>query len=962
MYVDNVVVESVMTAGTEEHGATQATKISFDIFEPYSMNGFIETLQVTSQAGGWGNYINCVYAFRVRFIGYNDKEQLPTPEVVPKSTRFFLITITNVAVEVTEEGTVYKVESTPVDQMAYGETGKLRSDVSSVGNTVGEMLVDLFDKINLNCQKDAERMGQERNQCDTYQISVPKFVTSGKQDIKAAILTTGNLNNPNCHAMVSSEFDHNERSDGFSGHATPDGYPQSPTEETPSPSGSKLPTTQTEKKVLSATFKPQEGIHECIAAIIRDSSYVRNLVSDDSVRAAKNGDGMVEYFTTRVVTETTDVYINSAQKFLRNFIYVVEPYKIHYTTIPGYKNEEINAGQLLRRVKREYNYIYTGDNVDVIKFSLNFNNLYFDAIPKTMGNKPDNTDMTTFRDGTGKVVLPSDSGEVPVAKNILPIQVKQDPASSDGMMGKAAAGVPQSKPYYYMARMFHQAVMEGTSMLTGTIDILGDPYFLVTGGMGNIDTVITEEGTTADGQAANSQGDTFIKISFKNPVDFNANGEANFQSDILMPFSGVYQITLLKSIMKDGLFSQTFELIRVPGQQSMVGRKDPVQADSVPWTSVSDPNNIPTVDTAPVGILKSGIKENLIDPLVLSGVAPTSTLGVRGLSSVQNMSIPAISGMSPVSGLLKEALKSGVNPVDQTNNIAQALTTPTSSPAALVASAGVIMKDVSGSSSAVAGVAANVGGQLTNLSNTLDGKGNSLTQGQAEAVKAVLGVAASSGGLVGNVSDSVSKLVSGSPSELVTASSKLGIDFSSLSRLSSNLQSNVSTQLKELAKNVPQNTDVKALLASGVSLGVLSPSTISNLPAVQPINLSKIYDSMKSVSQGATGVPTSAILSGVQSLPGAAGVGNQISGALQQVNVAMGVTLGVANNVGALSQNVLGSLNPATLGLGSVESISTVVPSWIQGQTSPTNMSQSAVSKYGSAMDPSPLAAFVSGG
>jgi len=51
MFIDNLEIETVM-ARDQNSASTQPTKISFDVFEPYSINGFIEALQVASQASG----------------------------------------------------------------------------------------------------------------------------------------------------------------------------------------------------------------------------------------------------------------------------------------------------------------------------------------------------------------------------------------------------------------------------------------------------------------------------------------------------------------------------------------------------------------------------------------------------------------------------------------------------------------------------------------------------------------------------------------------------------------------------------------------------------------------------------------------------------------------------------------------------------------------------------------------
>jgi hypothetical protein len=55
MYIDNIEIETLMSFN-EKTGPTLPTKISFEVFEPYSINGFIESLQVAAVAAGYLSY------------------------------------------------------------------------------------------------------------------------------------------------------------------------------------------------------------------------------------------------------------------------------------------------------------------------------------------------------------------------------------------------------------------------------------------------------------------------------------------------------------------------------------------------------------------------------------------------------------------------------------------------------------------------------------------------------------------------------------------------------------------------------------------------------------------------------------------------------------------------------------------------------------------------------------------
>jgi hypothetical protein len=110
----------------------------------------------------------------------------------------------------------------------------------------------------------------------------------------------------------------------------------------------------------------------------------RNILKD--VKKSINKYGMVKYFMIKMEVANLDVIDETTKKPFQNFTYVVTPYEVHYTRIPTYGQEQIDSKNLTQLSLREYNYIYTGKNIDIINFKLNFNTLFFEAVPAAMGN------------------------------------------------------------------------------------------------------------------------------------------------------------------------------------------------------------------------------------------------------------------------------------------------------------------------------------------------------------------------------------------------------------------------------------------------------------------------------------------------------------------------------------------------------------------------------------------------
>lgn len=61
----------------------------------------------------------------------------------------------------------------------------------------------------------------------------------------------------------------------------------------------------------------------------------------------------------------------------------------------------------------------------------------------------------------------------------------------------------------------HQAILDNTDMIKCEVEIIGDPYYLVTGGIGNYRPVLLDGGITTDGEAPYQTHDVVVVLEFK---------------------------------------------------------------------------------------------------------------------------------------------------------------------------------------------------------------------------------------------------------------------------------------------------------------------------------------------------------------------------------------------------------------------------------------------------------------
>lgn len=1023
LFIDNVKMQTIAAAGSPQSGPAVATNISFDVFEPYSMNGFMEALQVTAKAAGWTDYITGVYALRIQFQGYLASKGLDaTPEIIPNTTRYFIVKFTQVKIDVTQDGTRYQVEAVPQNQLGFGMSNILTADVKVVGKTVGEVLKNLSDAINKMSADEASNRKTNKKH-NTYEISAPKISTVGSpQNVKAAVLKSTGVFNDAVHSdIIKAVMNDDLKSPNIFKPVDPaqfknggyvgarqygnDGLPLQGT--TSTTTTTKVdPTAKAPKADQVVAFAAGALIHECIAAVVRESDYTRSLFKE-KLNKAKESTKMLTYFNVRLENDNLE-FDEDDNKYSQNYRYVLEPYQVHFTEVPGQEQGTHDVSPIKSKIKRSYNYIYAGNNEDVIKFQLKFDNLYFAAAPAKGGNPPSGGNATAAAAGpnntTNAKQEATNANDKQAGGNSVATAPRGVDAESARGIADTEAGQNLGDPYAIMAKSFHDKVMGNADMIKGTLEILGDPYFLTTGGMGNNNLVLAEQYMTAPGpnntgkEAPTTQGALFIDINFRNPVDIGTDGMMKFNENL--SFSGIYQIIQLANTFKDGQFLQSLEIIRVPGQ--IVKKNSPEKLAPAFKTSPQKGQQV-TKDTAAATILRAGIRPSDFNLANLLGRG-LPNIGLPGnLSNFTNAisgAVGATTGavgniLNQVSGaagqLSAVTNQLGVSPIGGVNALTSgirlsasgigALSGVPNAAAAAVAAAGNQIGNIGNIPNAAAALATNVENSIAAIPGAVVASANNLTQsvtGLANNAQAAVG------NLVGGVGDRIAALQNTIPTDLTAVGSKLGIDPSVFSGLGSSLASKLSEELTAVANLVPANTNLGDLVGQGVSFASITGDKLKNLPAVQPKDVAPAAIPDPSIAEIAGGNGSvGTLLGGTTNLPDltdinkivnpmggsaaaiTAGLGNAqaingaVNAAQNYTNQVIGDAAGVVNGIGSMAQNTVNGIMPANINLGSVESNMATVANITQNPTVITDKLKTSVASQFGSLQQSPLTKLV---
>jgi hypothetical protein len=260
----------------------------------------------------------------------------------------------------------------------------------------------------------------------------------------------------------------------------------------------------------------------------------------------------------------------------------------------------VGYAELMKDVVKEYQYIYTGQNVDILSFSIDINNLFYaGANPKPEAEAAN----TGNQDQKAAEVRPSSTktgkGQATEVQSAQTgrARPKRDPRLLKGFKG----GSENKSVEQNVAENFQDAFISGSSadMVTINLEVLGDPYWLIDSGMSNyfVGAASPTAQITDDGTMNYESGNVYIYISLRTPADINTlTGLYDFSvAGKESPFGGIYRIVSCENQFNDGNWKQKLKCIRMPGPQgpevneTITGDKaSVVDKESTPATEIGD--------------------------------------------------------------------------------------------------------------------------------------------------------------------------------------------------------------------------------------------------------------------------------------------------------------------------------------------------------------------------------------
>jgi len=639
-FIDNVNIETIIapTGGTKQ---TNATSIEFSVLEPYSMGMFLQTLNLAAKQAGHQNYIGAPFLLSIEFVGYDDDGNYLRPS---KARRMFPLNFVDVTFGVTEGGSTYTVQAIPFHEQALADSVQTtKTDIKLQGSNISELLqfgpTSLASVLN-----DREARQEETGQLpksDLYVFAFPNDLASvndvllgsvdnpqgattksslsqaGEQvrefteeeKEKAVKLQFGDnafeerreeaekaLQNIGGFVLKHSEFGDKIRENAenpinineignskivksyLDGGEVPFGRPAFVEVEDKPGVFSRGSLTISDD---GRTFQFNQGtrIQDIIEEIIILSDYGRKLAENVD---NPDSNGMIQWFKieTNVYMIDDPASINSKGTSPKVFVYQIVPYKIHVSKVANRNTATPGIENIKSEVCKEYNYIYTGANKDILDFQISINHAFFMALPADKGQL--NADSKTKGQNNavaGDNDQPTKQSEGANANSESGTSPTKDTAGPKNNSGGSGG---ETHTANQVARAYNDAIVNSdVDLIMVDMTIMGDPYYIADSGMGNYNAQQDPASInlTADGTIEYQRSEIDCILNFRTPID---TGDTWMQfpglgTKPVGAFSGVYQVLFVSNKFEGGQFVQTLSLVRRPNQDT--------DTDAVPATS-----------------------------------------------------------------------------------------------------------------------------------------------------------------------------------------------------------------------------------------------------------------------------------------------------------------------------------------------------------------------------------------
>ena len=564
-YIDNLKMDTVIGLHAYSQGANAVT-VTFDVIEPYGLT-LIERLIKSSLTTSYKNYLEMVYALQIDFVGYDDDGNI---ESIPNHTKYVPIKFTSVQFNVNEKGTVYKIQAVPYSHQAFNASHATAPIAMSITATTVE------DYFSSTPGSTTERTGEDTadpgvitsqfRYAQSWCSAVNKYEVSQRKSNNKYIPDSYDIVfHPDIGSAKLSAITAKEKAQitntpmlDAKGRRTAVSDPRVIGNNQPTVSRNAFDTQKStiQYEAITSNVNAGTSLLSEINRIVRNSEYFIKQFpySDPASLLQKTEQQLAEILDKnkkslkwwKVIPEVKlKDFDYTRNTYAKDITYYVVPYEIQYNPYPYVPKKVPDP------VKR-YDYIFTGQNTEVLDFNLDFNTQYYVAITTDLAKLSSTGSAATAQSG-GAQEIPAEYNK----ENLVNV-----PRQTQSGQNSATAGAGNKRDAMSALTADLQELLfakPSGDLVALSLKIVGDPDFI------KQDDIFS--GANTDAASLNNSipmdtGDVYIRVTFKTPTDID-DETGLVKKSTTSKFSGLYRVTSVENNFASGMFTQKLSAVRI---------------------------------------------------------------------------------------------------------------------------------------------------------------------------------------------------------------------------------------------------------------------------------------------------------------------------------------------------------------------------------------------------------------
>lgn len=610
-YFDGLKMTTIIGFNSTSRGAN-AIDLSFTIIEPMGFTLIDRLLQtsyeINSKTPGNDtkdapNYIAMPYLLQIEFFGYDDQGK---QQNLSRFTKYIPIRMLSCKSKVSSKGSEYNIQASPYNHQGFNETtASSPCNIEVSAKTVGDFFAD-----NLEDVKEIQRISQLKREGvgEGDKQREEKLKASGQVGEKyMAAMKTATTAKVKSYAGAYNAWENDLVKNKQKQYASPIRFViDDDIKNATFSAGKKTDSSKTtmvdpkDPKVVSAQAKSNDknnannennidsnveisairagdNVLHIINKIVINSSYITDQLTDpltgknisgtpEEVEKMTKNKAPLNWF--KVIPEVTlNEFDYGKNAWSATTTYHIKKCAYYNDKVPLAPKSMVNG------VVKEYNYIYTGLNTDIIDFDIDFDTLFYTAITVDRAkflalNDSDSSAESGKTEGSLQTANANSAQPLVIQHRVDDKQNLSGYSSTETVTRAAASDVAKS-------------VYGATDMVKLNLKIVGDPEFI------KQDDLFFNPGSNSyndkgqnieTGQSlVMDAGEIFATVKFKTPVDYddNTGGIRTDPSYKVGVFSGLFRIMKVDSEFRNGKFEQNLEMIRIFQQPEfdVIGKK-----------------------------------------------------------------------------------------------------------------------------------------------------------------------------------------------------------------------------------------------------------------------------------------------------------------------------------------------------------------------------------------------------